>query len=40
MKRLGYTGIEYAGGITMRGGIRHRAFVFWDEQGLQKYRIN
>jgi hypothetical protein len=35
----GYKGLEYAGGITMGGGIHHRAFVLWDEQGLIKYRI-
>jgi hypothetical protein len=35
----GYKGLEYAGGVTMGGGIHHRAFVLWDEQGLIKYRI-
>jgi hypothetical protein len=34
----GFKGIEYAGGLTMGGGVKHRAFVFWDEQGLAKYR--
>ena len=38
MKELGYTGIEYAGGVSMGGGIKHRAFVFWDEQRLKKAR--
>ena len=35
----GYKGLEYAGGVTMGGGIHHRAFVLWDEQGLAKYRV-
>lgn len=38
MKELGYTGIEYSGGVSMGGGIKHRAFVFWDEQRLKKAR--
>lgn len=38
MKRLGYKGLFYHGGATMGGGIRHKAYVFWDEQGLRKYR--
>ena len=38
MKSLGYKGLIYSGGVTMGGGIQHRAYVFWDEQGLVKYR--
>lgn len=38
MKALGYKGLIYSGGVTMGGGIQHRAYVFWDEQGLAKYR--
>ncbi len=34
----GYKGLEYAGGVTMGGGIKHMAFVLWDEQGLAKFR--
>jgi hypothetical protein len=33
---LGYTGIRYDGGVTMGGGIRHNAYVFWDEQAIQR----
>lgn len=36
----GYKGLEYAGGVTMGGGINHRAFVLWDEQGISKYRVD
>lgn len=39
MKALGYKGLLYSGGATMGGGIKHRAYVFWDEQGLLKYRV-
>lgn len=35
LKELGYTGIRYAGGVTM-GGRKHNAYVFWDEQGINK----
>jgi len=38
MKRLGYKGLSYYGGLTMGGGVKHQAYVFWDEQGLTKYR--
>lgn len=38
MKNLGYTGLFYSGGVTMGGGNRHNAYVFWDEQGIKKYR--
>lgn len=38
LKIQGYTGIEYAGGVTLGGGVKHRAFVIWDEQGLKKMR--
>lgn len=37
-KALGYKGIRYAGGVTMGGGVKHDAYVFWDEQGLKKRR--
>lgn len=39
LKSLGYVGIEYVGGITMGGGYKHRAFVFWDEAVVNKYRV-
>lgn len=29
LQSLGYTGIRYAGGVTM-GGAKHEAFVLWD----------
>jgi hypothetical protein len=38
MKDIGYTGLEYSGGITMGGGVLHRAFVFWDEQKINKFK--
>jgi hypothetical protein len=38
MKALGFKGIRYAGGITLGGGHKHNAYVFWDEQGLKKRR--
>lgn len=31
---LGYTGIRYQGGA--RGGAGHNAYVFWDEQAIQR----
>jgi len=38
LKALGYKGIRYAGGVTLGGGTKHEAYVFWDEQGLKKRR--
>jgi len=35
LKSLGYTGIRYAGGVSM-GGIKHNAYLFWDEAGINK----
>lgn len=39
LQALGVHGIEYAGGVTMGGGVKHRAFVFWDSEELNTYRI-
>jgi hypothetical protein len=36
---LGYVGIEYSGGLSMGGGYRHRAFVFWDSETVNGYRL-
>jgi|GEM_PF-2901625 len=33
---LGYKGIEYQGGITIGGAGKHKAYVFFDEQGIKK----
>ncbi len=39
LQALGVHGIEYAGGVTMGGGVKHRAFVFWDSEQVNSYRI-
>jgi hypothetical protein len=39
LKKLGYTGIQYSGGITMGGGPKHTAYVLWDEQALKDWKV-
>ena len=39
LQEAGYNGIEYTGGITMGGGYKHRAFVFWDENDINRFRV-
>lgn len=39
LKDLGYTGIRYLGGISMGGGYKHNAYVFWDEKFINRYRV-
>jgi hypothetical protein len=39
LQESGYVGIEYVGGITLGGGAKHRAFVFWDSNEVNKFRI-
>jgi len=39
LKDLGYTGIKYLGGISMGGGYKHSAYVFWDENQINKFRV-
>lgn len=44
MNELGYVGLEYDGGnrvgmhVRGGGGLKHRAFVFWDTQVLKHFR--
>jgi hypothetical protein len=33
------TGIQYAGGITMGGGFKHHAYVFWDDKAVNGFRV-
>lgn len=40
MRDLGYPGITYLGGITMGGGYKHHAYVFFDSSTVNKYRIS
>jgi hypothetical protein len=35
----GYHGIEYSGGLSMGGGHGHRAFVFWDADAINSFRV-
>ena len=39
LKALGYRGIKYQGGMTMGGGYKHWAYVFWDDNLIRKYQI-
>ncbi len=39
LQAMGYVGIEYVGGISMGGGYRHRAFVLWDDDKINSFRI-
>jgi hypothetical protein len=39
LQEQGYTGISYLGGITMGGGYKHRAYVFWDSDEINRYRV-
>lgn len=36
---MGYTGIHYLGGLSMGGGIKHNAYVFWDANAINACRI-
>lgn len=44
-KARGYTGVEYDGGVRLGGnirgggGIRHQSFVFWDDEFINKCRV-
>jgi hypothetical protein len=35
----GCPGIVYQGGLTMGGGYKHKAYVFWDNNTVNKYRV-
>lgn len=37
-EHLGYTGISYQGGLSMGGGHKHRAYVFWDADAINACR--
>lgn len=39
LKELGYQGIRYLGGLSMGGGLKHNAYVFWNEQAINKMRV-
>ena len=39
LKKMGYAGFSYLGGITMGGGYKHRAYVFWDSKLINSYRV-
>jgi hypothetical protein len=36
----GHPGIVYQGGVTMGGGYKHKAYVFWDSNTINKYRVS
>jgi hypothetical protein len=38
--QAGHPGIVYQGVLTMGGGYKHKAYVFWDSNTINKYRIN
>ncbi len=38
LKPYGYKGFEYKGG-TYAGRVPHRAFVFWDEEFVNQYKV-
>ena len=46
MQALGYVGLEYDGGKRMGshvrggGGIRHRAFVLWNDDDVNNFRVD
>lgn len=37
LEALGYVGIKYTGGITMGGGYKHSAYVFWNSSDINKF---
>ena len=39
LQDMGYTGISYLGGISMGGGFKHRAYVFWDSAKINACRV-
>ena len=39
LAELGYTGIEYAGGLSMGGGHKHRAYAIWDADLINAQRV-
>jgi len=39
MRENGYTGIKYAGGITLKGGINHVAYVLWDDKLVNSFKV-
>lgn len=40
LEDMGYVGIEYTGGMSMGGGYKHRAYVFWNSEQLNKFKVN
>jgi hypothetical protein len=46
LQDLGYVGLEYSGGVRLGahtrggGGIQHRAFVFWDDDAINRFRVS
>ena len=46
MEQIGYVGLEYDGGVRVGshlrggGGIRHRAFVFWNDADVNRFKID
>lgn len=38
--QAGHPGIVYQGGLTMGGGYKHKAYVFWDSNTINKYRAS
>lgn len=39
LQERGYTGLVYAGGLSMGGGYSHRAYVFWDAEAINACRV-
>ena len=46
MEKIGYVGLEYDGGVRVGshlrggGGIRHRAFVFWHDDDINRFKVD